>query len=114
MGCHLIHIDREIGVGHLFFNGALQAARAIRGVEKKMAFAVGVKGREKWNALDVVPVEMREKDVRGNGSSVGFLHELLAEIAKAGSAIKHVDVVIQANLDARGIDRKSTRLNSSH
>src|SRR5579859_1974887 len=85
VGRHLIHIYRKIGIGHLLFNGSLQTPGAVGGMKEKMTFAVRIERREKRNALDMVPVEMREKYMRGNGIAVRFLHKLFAQIAEAGA-----------------------------
>jgi len=68
---HLTHVHREIGIGHLFFQRLLQAAGAAGGVEDERVVAVVIERREKWDALDVVPVEVGKKNVRvdGNGRS---------------------------------------------
>ena len=100
VGRHLVHVDRKIRIGHLLFNGPLQASTAVGGVKEKMALTVGIERRKKRDSLNVVPVEMRKKYVCGNRMSIGFLYQLLTQIAEAGPTIKNVDLAVQAHLDA--------------
>lgn len=103
MRCHFAHIHREIWIGHLFLNGTLQAASATGRVEEEIVIRVLIQRLKKWDALNVIPVEMREKHVGIDGIGVALCHEALAQISETGSAIKHVDVVIDANLHAGGV-----------
>src|SRR5439155_24157131 len=58
---------------------------------------------EKWDALDVVPVKMRKKNMRAQRLAVEFLCQLFAQDAKSGAAIKDVDVAVDANLHAGSV-----------
>src|SRR5207302_1494258 len=82
------NVHREIRIGHLLFNGALQAAAARRGVEEEIVIRIGIKRSEEWNALDVIPVKVGEEDVRVDGPILVLLQELLAQIAEAGATVK--------------------------
>src|SRR5256885_15096151 len=62
-----------------------------------------VERSKKRNALNVVPVEMRKEDVGVDRLALGFLDELLAQVAKAGAAIEHVNLVVDPDLDAGGV-----------
>jgi hypothetical protein len=87
----------------LLFQRLLQTAGAAGGVKDKRIFAVAIKRREKWDALDVVPVKVRKKYVGVDGMPILFLRKLFAQIAKSGAAVKNVNVPIHADLNARGI-----------
>jgi len=109
---HLVHLDGKIGIGHLLFQRGLQAARLVGRVEDEGVIAVAIKRREKRDALNVVPVKVREKNVRGDrvfSASVLrvlralFLDKLFAQIAKAGAAIKDINVPVDAHLNTGGI-----------
>ena len=41
--------------------------------------------------------------MRADGSAVILLRELFAQVAEAGAAIKHIEIAVDAHLDARGI-----------
>ena len=100
---HVTHVDGEIWVGHLLFQGLLQPARAAGRVKDERALAVVIQRREKRDALDVVPVKMRKKNVRVDGMAVSFLRELLAQVAESGAAIENINVPIDADFNTGGI-----------
>src|SRR5882724_1841673 len=105
---HLTHVHREIGIGHLFFQRLLQAAGAAGGVEDERVVAVVIERREKWDALDVVPVEVGKKNVRVDGMAVLpvyslFQGQLFAQVAKSSAAVKYVNVPVDAHLNTGGI-----------
>src|SRR5439155_18631569 len=81
----------------------LQLAGAAGGMEKEMIIAATVERQKKGNALDVVPVEMRKKDMGIQRLALKLLDKLFAEHAKAGATIKDIDVAIDANFHAGGI-----------
>jgi hypothetical protein len=72
-------------------------------MKMEVAFAVAIEWSEKGDALNVVPVKMREENMRGHGVAVGLLHQRLSQIAESGAAIKHVDVAVEADLNARRV-----------
>ena len=57
------------------------------------------KAARKRDALDVVPVKVREKDVRVRGRSVLFHLQLFAQVAESSAAIEDVDMPIQADFN---------------
>src|SRR5205085_7602174 len=63
---HLCHVDREVRIGHLLFDRALQSAAAAGRVEEEVIVRICIKRKKERDALDVVPMEMREEDVRVN------------------------------------------------
>src|SRR5437762_14036835 len=73
---HLAHIDREIGIGHLLLNRALQSASAAGGVKEEIVVWVAVQRAEKRDALYVIPMEVGEENVRVNW----FARELLLQM----------------------------------
>ena len=51
----------------------------------------------------MVPVEVRNENVRGKRAFAEFTLQLLAEDAESGTAIEDVDLIAQANLNAGSI-----------
>ena len=100
---HVTHVYGEIWVGHLLFQRLLQTARAAGRVKDERALAVVIQRRKKRDALDVVPVKVRKKNVRVDGVAIPFLGEMLAQVAESGAAIKNVDVPIYADFNTGGI-----------
>ena len=109
---HLIHLDGKIGIGHLLFQSGLQAARLVGRVKDEGVIAVAIERREKRDALDVVPVKVREKNVCGDrvlSASVVcvlrglLLDQLFAQIAEAGAAIENINVPVDTHLNTGGI-----------
>src|SRR5262245_60327855 len=72
-------------------------------MEDKRVLDVFIQRPEKGNTLDVIPVEVRNEDVRRDRLSIRFALELLAERAKAGTAIKNIEVVAETHLHAGGV-----------
>ena len=103
LGFHLTHIDRKIRGGHLFFHHPLQSAKAAGGVERETVFRVVVERAEERDALDVVPVKMRDEDVGANRFALRVALQLLPERAQSGAAVEDVEVVAEANFDAGGV-----------
>src|SRR5262249_22994024 len=58
---------------------------------------------KKRDALDVVPMEVRKENVCADRATVGLLHQLFSQIAKAGATVENEDASVQAHLDAGGI-----------
>src|SRR5216683_192908 len=102
---HLAEIDGEVGGGHLLVHYLLQAADAARAMKKKLAVGTVIQWTKEWNALDVVPVKVRNEDVSGQGELLlsKFVLQLLPQNAKAGATIKNVKLFADAHLDAGGI-----------
>jgi len=89
---HRVQVHREIRIRHLRFKHALQAARAqiLRPETVKMeAVLFRVQGREKRDALDVIPVIVRHKNVRLVLLSFLRRFQMTAEHAQPGSAIQN-------------------------
>src|SRR6266404_7355428 len=72
-------------------------------MEEEVVVRAGVKRSEEGDTLNVVPMEMGEKDVRVNGTVLVFLDQLLAQIAEAGAAVENIDLPVDADLNAGGI-----------
>ena len=66
-------------------------------------FTVGVERGEKRYPLDMVPMEMRKKDMGADGIAVGFLHQLFAQVAETGATVEDIDTAVEAYLDAGGV-----------
>jgi hypothetical protein len=102
---HLAHVHREVGIGHLAFDRVLQAAIAAGGMEVERVPVVLVERAEERDTLDVVPMEMRDEDVRlyGRLGRVRELGEMLAENTKSGTAVENEQTAGDAYLDAGGV-----------
>ena len=100
---HLTHVHRKVRIGHLFFDGPLQSAATAGGMEEKIVVRVGIKRKEEWNALNVVPMKVRQKNVSVDGSILMLGVKLLAQITKAGAAIENIDLAVDAHFNAGGI-----------
>ena len=100
---HVTHVHGEIWVGHLFFKRLLQTARAAGRVKDERAIAIVIQRRKKRDALDVVPVKVRKKNVRVDRVAIPFLGKLLAQVAESGAAIENVNVPVDADFNTRGI-----------
>ena len=77
-------------------------------MKDERALAVVIQRREKRDALDVVPVKVREKNVRVDRVTVPaipsvLLGKLFAQVAESSAAIKNVDVPIYADFNTGGI-----------
>src|SRR5439155_5379364 len=89
---------------------------AFGGVKEKTIFRPVIKRAKEWNALDVIPVKMRNKDVSCNRAAVEFVSELLTEATKSCAAVENKNLLAGAHLHARGIPSvaKIFRLGSRH
>ena len=65
--------------------------------------AVVIQRRKKRDALDVVPVKVRKKNVRVDWVAVPFLGKLLAQVAESGAAIENINVPVDADFNTGGI-----------
>src|ERR1700741_5407291 len=102
-GFHLAGIHREVGRCHLLFHHALQTARSSGRVENELVLAVLVQGTKERNSLDVIPMKMGNEDVGRDRPSVRLAFQLLPQCAKPGAAIKNVEAVSEADLDAGSV-----------
>src|SRR5947209_3658469 len=62
-----------------------------------------VKRAEEGHALDVIPMKVRNEDVRRERTVTEFALQFVAEDTKAGAAIEDVDLVSDAHFHAGGI-----------
>src|SRR5437667_3836900 len=81
----------------------LYTVRAFGGVKEKTIFRPVIKRAKEWNALDVIPVKMRNEDVSGNRAAVEFVTELLAQGTKSRTAVENKNLLAGAHIHARGI-----------
>src|SRR5438477_2544438 len=58
---------------------------------------------KKRDALDVVPMEVRDKHMRRHRSSVELATKLVTEHAESGAAVENVQLVTEPHFDAGGI-----------
>src|SRR5262249_55352899 len=100
---HFIHVHREIWVRHLFFERAFQPATPAGGVKDERTALALIERREKGNALDVVPMEVGEEDVGVERLAIGFLLQLLTQIAETGATVEDVDVPVDTYFHAGSI-----------
>jgi len=104
LGGHGFHIHGEVRVGHLAFQGALQAL-VFKAVGIKEELVAGtVKGFEEGDALDVVPMKVREEDAGVDGALAELAFEGAAQEAEAGAAVKEEELAAgRAEFDAGGV-----------
>ena len=100
---HLVKVDGKIRRSHLLGKHLLEAAGLGGGVEGELTVGTVVQGPEKWHALNVVPVEMRNKNMRGKRPVGELAFEFVPQYAEAGAAIEDVDLISQTHFDAGGI-----------
>ncbi len=100
LGAHGGEIDGEIRKRHLRFKNLLETVAS----EKFGAKAIEVKfvgfrveRREKGNSLDVIPVVVRDEDVRFRAVARGGSGPAGAERAKSGAAIEDDDAAVGRN-----------------
>src|SRR5207248_10138380 len=72
-------------------------------MKKEIIVLAGIERCKEWDSLNVVPVKMRKKDVGVDRLTLGFLDELLAQVAKAGAAVEDVNLAVDPDFDARGV-----------
>src|SRR5262249_18835337 len=72
-------------------------------MKRELILSAVVQRREKRNALNVVPMIVRDKDVSGNWPVAKFLLQTVAQIAKARTTIKDKGLLIYAHFHARSI-----------
>ena len=70
---------------------------------KKTVFGLVIQRAKKWNALNVVPMEVGDENVSTNVAAVEFGAQLLSQGTEAGATVEDVQVVADAYLDAGGI-----------
>src|SRR5579883_833380 len=87
---HSMEVDREVGMSHLRFENALEAILPdeFRSETVKMKLVVRrIQGREKGDALNVVPMVVGHEDVGLNGFFGGG-RQAIAKNPQAGAAIE--------------------------
>src|SRR5205814_9772535 len=99
----IVDVDRKERVVHTETEELPHRSGLLRAADAKGRPWV-VRGAEERDALDVIPVKMREQEIHREGPVVAAVHERGAELAKARARIedeKRSRAV--AHLDARGI-----------
>ena len=101
---HGAHVDREVRVGHLLFQGLLHAAVVeLVGVKEELVLRV-VERREEGDALDVVPVVVGQEDAGLDGLLAELFFQRVAERADAGAAVEDEEVAaLSAELETRRV-----------
>jgi len=69
----------------------------------KTVFPVVVKRTEEWNALNVIPMEMRDENMGGNRGAIEFVAKRLPQNPKAGAAIKYIKFIANAHFHAGSV-----------
>jgi hypothetical protein len=100
---HLAEVNGKVRRGHLLFHDSLKGAGSTGGMKNEAAVAVVIEWPEERDALDVIPVEMRNENVSGYWLVLEFGIELATECAESRAAIEDVDGVSGANFDAGGV-----------
>src|ERR1041385_984905 len=103
MRFHLPQINREVGGRHLLFQYLFQLPIAARTVQEKAAFRLFIQRAKERKALDVVPMEVRDKNMRDDGPVYEFFAQVVSKIAEAGAAVKDVNLLADTYFDAGGI-----------
>src|SRR5579864_9646548 len=103
LGFHLVEVDRKIGRSHLLGKNLLQPALAPEGVKDKLAAGTVVERPKKGHALDVVPMEMRNEDMRGEAPVAELALQFVPQHAESGAAVKNINLIAQAHFDAGGV-----------
>jgi len=88
---------------HLIRKNLFQVADAAGALKQKPVLRIGIQRPEERHALNVVPMKMRNENVRGKRTVAEFALQLPAEHAKAGAAIEDVNAVADAYFDAGGV-----------
>src|ERR1019366_6658927 len=99
-GGNLAEVDRKIRLRHLSFERFLQ--RLTGGARKERDVVLGpVERSEKRDALNVVPVEMRQEDIGLDRLPFRFLQQSLTERADAAARVENDAFIIGgSDLDA--------------
>src|SRR5581483_9038545 len=100
---HLVKIHRKVGRLHLLRHDLFQAGLAAGRVKVKLAVGALVERAEEGDALDVIPVEVGDKNVSGKGSVTELALQFSSEHAEAGAAVKDINPVFNAHFDAGGV-----------
>src|SRR5208337_1905944 len=100
---HLADIHREIGRGHLIGQDLFEAAHPAGALEEEAALRICIQRAEEWHALNMVPMKVRNEDVRGKGAVAELALQLLTEHAESGAAVKDVDAVTESHFNAGGV-----------
>ena len=93
----------KIGAFHLAGERGDEAGARAFATENPQPAAGFVKGRKKRQALDVIPMRVRNKQGEIERPALEFIEERSAKLAQAGAGIKDDDVRAAANLDAGGV-----------
>src|SRR5262249_27094484 len=104
-----VEVDREEGVVHAETEEILERLGVMRRVDAERRARVE-RGAEERDALDVVPVQVRDEEVEID-RGVPVLRELNTELAQAGAGVEHEQRVAgRAYLDARRVAAVAHRL----
>src|ERR1700746_3457298 len=99
----MVQCHGEVRGGHLLRHHLLQTARTAGAMKGELILGRIVQRPEKGDALNMIPVKVRNEDVGGKGAVSELTLELIAEDAKPGSAVKDVDAVVEADLNTGGV-----------
>src|SRR5208337_2748769 len=86
LSLHFGQADREIRRIHLIFESVLQTAQPAGAVEAELTVRVVVQRTEKRKPLDVVPMEMRDENVRRDGAFLELAAQRLPQNSKPRAA----------------------------
>ena len=103
MCLHFADVDGKIRRRHLLIHHPLQAAVLAGRVEHEPVCGVVIKRPKKWDALDVIPMEVRNKNVRSDGAIFEFAMQLLSQRAKTSTAIEDENAVPNSHFNAGSI-----------
>src|SRR6266481_5261372 len=72
-------------------------------MEEEIVFWIVVQRQKEWDALNVVPVKMRDENVGDHRFPARPFAQLLAKIAEAGSTVENINMVVNAHFHARRV-----------
>src|SRR5438270_1231648 len=102
-GFHLVEIHRKVRRRHLLGHDLLKAASARGGMKNEFAVRAVVERTKEGHALDVIPMKVRDENMRGERLLGEFLFKCMAQHAESSAAIEDVDAIPKAYFHARGI-----------
>ena len=105
----LLHGDGEIGAVHLGFQDSCKMAPGLFSPDDSKMILFLVSRGEKREALDVIPMGMRDQEAEIERRPLEFLGQGASKESNAGPRIEHDDFSIRAYFDARGVAADESR-----
>src|ERR1700733_4386753 len=100
---HLVEIHRKVRRRHLLGHHLLNVASPSGRMKVELALGIVVKRPEKRHALNVVPMKMRDENMRRKRALAKLALQFVPEYTESRAAIEDVNLVADAHFDAGGI-----------